>query len=547
MKFIHISDLHYNPEKDGRTSRDMRDSLIQYLKDQKITADELLITGDFRNAQDQGKDPKEIDKVVKYIKAVAESVGIQNEEHIHVVPGNHDRDRAANKNEAKRFKQIRVGYDPDKGTFKDEDKEFLLSKFEYFQLLCASLYGSKNYWPTDELHCYRVLNNTVFLYLNTAIMHNDNDDRNESRLVIGNDCFDRLLIEIEQKHPGLPVIILAHHSPDMFTKHEKEAVEGIIRKHKQVILYLCGDSHECWPRKVNSCEEITLGSLKQETGAEGTFLYGDTDIPEYKMYHWAKAWEPYAAYTDILQDDFGQASNDNNGPEKTPFTIDISVDDDRKITNESEVKKKLLLFMTREEGTDVQVNLDSNQGNAFSQLYEKTLKKLNAGEELTEQEEKDFKLIKDGKTREEKINNRNKLACELFLRDTFAQKVFFFSEVKNYLYVLAGIAGYDPARFGTPSYFDNIKGYFKVRCSNNKDFYFSVYIPKEDIKKLGGSEECNFQNIFLTDIYSFEYDTAKLILIQYYLDLAMEAIKRNPDILTDEKAMNIGNYQFLRD
>ncbi len=547
MKFIHISDLHYNPKKDGRTSDKMRTSLVKYLTEQKITADELLITGDFRYAPDQGKDVKDIDEVVKYIKDIASSVGIQNEEHIHVVPGNHDRDRAADKAETERFNRIRAGYDPDKGTFEDEDKAFLLSKFDYFQLLCSRLYGSKNYWPVDELHCYRVLNNTVFLYLNTAIMHNDNDDRKESRLIIGNDCFYRLLNDIEKKNPDLPVIILAHHSPDMFTKHEKEAVEDIIKSHKQVSLYLCGDSHECWPRKVNFCVEITLGSLKQETGAEGAFLYGDTDIQEYKMYHWAKAWEPYNAYTDALQDFFGHDSNDNNKSIEMPFTIDISVDDDRKITNESEVKKKLLLFMTKEDGTDVQVNLDSNQGNAFTKLYNDLLEKINTGVELTEKEEKEFKIIKNGKTREEKINNRNKLACELFLRDTFAQKVFYFNEVKDYLYVLSEIVGYDPARFGSPSYFDNIKGCFTVRCTNNKDFYFYAYIPREDLKKLGGSEECNYQNILLTDIYSFEYDTAKSILIQYYLDLAMEAQLRNPEILTDEKAMNIGNYRFLMD
>lgn len=119
MKFIHISDLHYNPKKDGRTSDKMRTSLVEYLKEQKITADELLITGDFRYAPDQGKDVKDIDEVVKYIKVIASSVGIQNEEHIHVVPGNHDRDRAADKAETERFNRIRAGYDPDKGTFEE--------------------------------------------------------------------------------------------------------------------------------------------------------------------------------------------------------------------------------------------------------------------------------------------------------------------------------------------------------------------------------------------------------------------------------------------
>lgn len=58
MKFVHISDLHFNPMGDGRTSRSIRDGLVPYLKRQNIFADELLITGDYRHAKFQKKNKK---------------------------------------------------------------------------------------------------------------------------------------------------------------------------------------------------------------------------------------------------------------------------------------------------------------------------------------------------------------------------------------------------------------------------------------------------------------------------------------------------------
>ena len=109
MKFIHISDLHFNPNGDGRTSRKVREELISYLQELQLCVDELFITGDFRHAGFQGKEQKDIDEVVKYIWEIAEAVCIKSVEHIHLVPGNHDRDRI--KKDARKIAQIRKKYD----------------------------------------------------------------------------------------------------------------------------------------------------------------------------------------------------------------------------------------------------------------------------------------------------------------------------------------------------------------------------------------------------------------------------------------------------
>ncbi|MGI6634222.1 MAG: metallophosphoesterase [Christensenellales bacterium] len=299
MKFVHISDLHFNPINDGRTTRDVRDEFISYLKKEKISADELLITGDLRHAKYQGKERSEIDAVVAFIKDIAEAVNISDAKHIHLVPGNHDRDRISDIDDIKRIEKIREQYDCDNGHFEEDDLAFLLQPFDYFRMVCDTLYGADNYWEAGKLHTYRALGGTVFLYLNTAIMHNTDDDR--GRLIIGNDCLDRLLREIKTEYPSFPIIVLAHHSPDFFTIPEKHAFEKILGSHEKASLYLCGDAHKPWFRELNRCLEITTGCLKKDKGAEATFLVGDTETKELTAHHWVGEWDFYKAMNTGLE------------------------------------------------------------------------------------------------------------------------------------------------------------------------------------------------------------------------------------------------------
>ena len=82
MKFVHISDLHFNPTGDGRISRSIRDELLSYLQCQDIFANELLITGDYRHAKYQKNEQADIDAVVNFIKDIAKAVNITDVKHI---------------------------------------------------------------------------------------------------------------------------------------------------------------------------------------------------------------------------------------------------------------------------------------------------------------------------------------------------------------------------------------------------------------------------------------------------------------------------------
>lgn len=325
MKFVHISDLHFNPTGDGRISRSIRDELLSYLQCQDIFANELLITGDYRHAKYQKNEQADIDAVVNFIKDIAKAVNITDVKHIHLVPGNHDRDRK--KEDSRKIAKIRRKYDSANGCFSRDDLDYLMQSFDYFRMVCDTLYGSANYWHSNTLHTYRVIDNTVFLYLNTAIMHNSDYDRKQHRLIVGNDCIDRLLNEINEKYPDCPIIVLAHHSPDCFDKHEKEAVEDIFRQQTKVFLYLCGDAHEAWIRKVNNHLEITMGCIKHENNVEATFLWGDTTSQEYIVHHWVKAWEPYTAANTQIREYFPNAP--------ISLTAQIIVEEQNRIKNDS--------------------------------------------------------------------------------------------------------------------------------------------------------------------------------------------------------------------
>ena len=92
MKWLHLSDMHFIANYSGGNTRLVLDCLLDYLGTKKIRADELFITGDFRFAktQDESKNSEVAKKVSEYIWEIANCLGILDEKHIHIVPGNHD-------------------------------------------------------------------------------------------------------------------------------------------------------------------------------------------------------------------------------------------------------------------------------------------------------------------------------------------------------------------------------------------------------------------------------------------------------------------------
>ena len=302
MKWLHVSDIHYNPEKDGRSSKQLRNSLIKYLKDNNIYVDNVFVTGDFRNALVQ-KDENEYSVAcasVKFVKEISESVGVINPENIHIIPGNHDltRDKDSSK-----ISEIRKAYNYEKGSFEQGDLEYLIERFHFFKCVEKLLHPDNKIWsesllPIHQYKCFEMYN---ILYLNTAITCGS-DDRNN--LLIGNEALYDCLENIKEINPGKPIIILAHHSIDSFDKNEIKVIEQIFTDYP-VKLYLCGDAHNVWRRTTNGIMEITMGCLKNDKDVQTVFSVGEMrENGEFSVeaHLWDSKFSNWAPYVHFNQD-----------------------------------------------------------------------------------------------------------------------------------------------------------------------------------------------------------------------------------------------------
>lgn len=77
MRWLHLSDIHYNPEEDGRSTKQLRDKLPIYIRENNIIVDNVFITGDYRHA---GKDSRNEEVIAKeaviFIKKLLKAQGL---------------------------------------------------------------------------------------------------------------------------------------------------------------------------------------------------------------------------------------------------------------------------------------------------------------------------------------------------------------------------------------------------------------------------------------------------------------------------------------
>ena len=135
MRFLQLSDIHFNEKSDGWSTRKLREELIPYLKGLNFSVDDLLITGDFRDAR--SKSDTSVTSVVEYIKEIAAAVQIEDVRHIHLIPGNHD--RARKDGDIKRIEKIRQKYNAEHGRFPEDDLAYMLEQFDDFNIGTLSL------------------------------------------------------------------------------------------------------------------------------------------------------------------------------------------------------------------------------------------------------------------------------------------------------------------------------------------------------------------------------------------------------------------------
>ncbi|MDR1798093.1 MAG: metallophosphoesterase, partial [Clostridiales Family XIII bacterium] len=325
VSWLHISDLHYDPEAENYDTTELRRQLKDYLQEQQINVDCVIYAGDFRYAGRRGElcspangstdpagrpqvaptDDQQAADAAKELIEIAQCAGVMDPANIHIVPGNHDLDRIEAAGATPHLDSACAQYDG--GSFAgkipgtgDLCQDYLLRRFGFFERVAAHL--GNDVWvdmaqPGKPLHhvrdcgCYRIA------LLNTAIACGRDGER--GRLVIG--CTE--LANAFKAFAGdgnKPTIAIGHHGIDNFHLEERGRIQKIFYQN-DVAVYLCGDAHLSDGSAINEVHQITAGCLKSAHGTEATFYVGgmdDTGEVSITAHQFTRhGWQPAEALT----------------------------------------------------------------------------------------------------------------------------------------------------------------------------------------------------------------------------------------------------------
>ena len=311
MKWLHISDLHYNPPGQTYDTGKMREKLYEYIDKNNMSVNEVFFTGDFRFA----KDANSVTAVqaASELRDIASRAGVTKNSHIHIVPGNHDFTRIEGVGNDKRTPTLdnaRARYS-DSGVFTGMVDgvgisyiDYLWNRFDFFRDVANEL-GSIM-WQDSGLHHIREFSGYRVIYLNTAIACGRDDDR--GYLVIGYENLYQILKDCNKSIPG---IVLGHHELASFPASERNKIIDILNNNN-VVLYLCGDAHGGDAVSFGSFVQITAGCLSIADKTEPVFYIGEISdagiwIKAYKYDKWHPGWSPSDPITDEIMEKLIQA------------------------------------------------------------------------------------------------------------------------------------------------------------------------------------------------------------------------------------------------
>ena len=281
MKWLHISDLHCNPKTENFDTKQILGKLKQYITEERISVDNVFYTGDFRFAKTQTKKTETADakNAADQLREIAGLAGVRDPGRIHIVPGNHDLDRAEGTEDAYLLKGIYDLYSRNSGAFPDTINhggteinalEYLSGRFAFFENVAREL--GNQVWTGDvlrkQIHCSRAYAGYNILYLNTAIASNGGGERGS--LVVG---YEHIHKALEGLNTRLPTIALGHHGLDCFERKEAGKIKALFRG-RNIRIYLCGDAHVGDADMADDALQITAGCLRQNNRGEQIFYVG---------------------------------------------------------------------------------------------------------------------------------------------------------------------------------------------------------------------------------------------------------------------------------
>lgn len=265
FRWVQISDIHFQPFGEGFNTNRLREKLLEILRTIK-NIDALILTGDYRYAPLDDKDPK---PVAEFIRQIADAVGLKTSmENIILVPGNHDLTR----DEVRRAVVLneRNKYSPDQGVFDKSCLKQLQNGFSFYNDLVKELECTYHLGENGNPHALIELENCKLLLLNTAITACGDDD--EHNLLLGSEYLRGLFHNADSKKP---IIALGHHGFELLTETEKSTCTKYLED-LGVYLYLCGHSHVLWLSEHGNIKQINVGCLKQvDSTVDAGFSVGE--------------------------------------------------------------------------------------------------------------------------------------------------------------------------------------------------------------------------------------------------------------------------------
>ena len=280
MKWLHISDLHYDPQAANFDTEQLLLKLEEYFERHSITVDEVFYTGDFRFAKSQEPTLENARLAADKLRAIAQKAGVSNTESIHIVPGNHDLERgdpALIKSAYERYSRGQFSGSVEHLGSKLCSADYLWSRFRFFLLVASEL--NNQAWlntPTDDRFLYhrvgKIGKTHNIVYLNTALGCGRDGERMNLRA--GYEYIAQTLKTLDRQ---IPTIVLGHHGLGCFTRDERERIKDALTQHN-VRLFLCGDEHVGGVDAFDGMLQLTAGCLNQaEKGIEPTFYIGEME------------------------------------------------------------------------------------------------------------------------------------------------------------------------------------------------------------------------------------------------------------------------------
>jgi len=177
FRWLHISDIHFCPNADGVETAQLRDALIDCVKN-LTPFNALFITGDLRHGKHE--QTYNIDEICTKIKSIASAAGIADMSNVYMVPGNHDVKRWEVRSHI--IKGVTENYNYYDGRF-DSELTTLLNDFSFFRECENKLYGESFLPESGNPHFVRTTEHITLVHVNTAILSGDNGEEGRLRLM----------------------------------------------------------------------------------------------------------------------------------------------------------------------------------------------------------------------------------------------------------------------------------------------------------------------------------------------------------------------------